>query len=114
MGRFFVVGSGGGVSIPPWGGEVAAGHSPSLPSPSIDRQRLRAERQRWQSRGREVEAGGVDATTSQQKRDDRGGGGSAGNCDGNRKCHAAAVKGFGDDIYDNTCQQPLRWGQLAL
>ena len=44
-----------------------------------------ARTRRRQSRGREVEAGGVDATTSRRKRDDHG---SSGNCAGNRKCRA--------------------------
>jgi hypothetical protein len=58
-----------------------------------------------------VEAGGVDATTSRRKRDDRGGG--SGNCDGDGKFRAAAVTGFGDKNYNDTCQRPLWWGQLA-
>ena len=112
---FFVVGSGGGVSIPPRGGEWRRGTHHCSPSPGIKRQRLRVERRRWQSRGQEVEVGGIDATTSRQKRNDRGGGGNGdGNCDGDGKCRAAAIAGFCDENYNNTCQRPLQWGQLAL
>jgi hypothetical protein len=94
------------------GGEWRWGtHHCSL-SPGIERQRLRVERRRWQSRGQEVEAGGVDATTSRQKRDDCGGG-SGGNCDGDKKCRDSAITGFGNDNYDDACQRPLWWGQLA-
>ena len=69
----------------------------------IERQKLCVERRRRQSRGQEVE-GGINATTSQQMIDDRSGGFGGGNCDGDGKCRAAAVAGFGDDNYDDTCQ----------
>jgi len=55
-----------------------------------------------------VEAGGVDATTSQRKRDNCGGGGGGGvgggNCDGDGKCRAANIAGFGDINYNDACQ----------
>ncbi len=56
-----------------------------------------------------MEAGGVDATTSQRKRDNCGGGGGGGgvgggNCDGGGKCRAANIAGFGDINYNDACQ----------
>ena len=110
---FFIVGSGGGVSIPPRGGEWRWGTHHCSPSPGIKKQRLRGERRRRQSRGREVEVVGFDATTSRKKRDDSSGG-SGGDCDGNGKCCAAAIAGFGNNNYDDAGQRPLRWRQFAL
>ena len=96
------------------GGEWWRGTHHCSPSPGIERQRLRVERRRRQSRGQEVEARGVNATTRQQKRDYRGSSGSGGsNCDGDKKCRASAITGFGNDNYDDACQRPLWWGQLA-
>ena len=51
--------------------------------------------------GQGTRGGVVDTTTSRQTRDDHGNGKGHGDCDGNEKCLAAAVTGFGDNDYDD-------------
>ena len=51
--------------------------------------------------GQGTRGGVVDTTTSRQTRDDHSNGKGHGDCDGNEKCLAAAVTGFGDNDYDD-------------
>jgi len=53
-----------------------------------------------------MRGGIVDTTTSQQTRDNRGSGEGHVNCDGDKKCPATAVAGFGDDDHNDNCQRP--------
>ncbi len=56
---------------------------------SIKRQRLRVKRGRWRVERTEDKSSGCAGD---------------GYCDGDMKCHAAAITGFGDDDYHDNCQ----------
>ena len=56
--------------------------------------------------GQGTRGGVVYTTTSRQTRDNPGGDEGHGDCNGDEKCLAAAIAGFGDDDYDDNCQRP--------